>query len=192
MGCLKIFFVVTAALLLLSAPAFAQIVYTPVNVAIPVGGSYQIDLNHDGVPDFTVRSQILQDYCQFGDGYAWNLSVTPAAGASVVIADGYYAAALPAGVRVNSSLSFDPSSALMTTLAWGQCGVGLSGEWLNLPNRYLGLEVRLHGVNDVHYGWAKLTDVAYIDHNGHLQTSTIVQGFAYESSPGVAITTGEE
>ena len=67
-------FVLAAALLgALQTPVAAQIVYTPVNVSIPVGGSYYLDVNHDGITDFTIRSQILQDECQFGDGYVWNL-----------------------------------------------------------------------------------------------------------------------
>ena len=37
----------------LAMPAQARIVYTPVNVYLPTSGSYPIDLNHDGITDFT-------------------------------------------------------------------------------------------------------------------------------------------
>ena len=35
--------------------AQAEIVYTPVNIILPTNGSYPIDLNHDGVTDFTFQ-----------------------------------------------------------------------------------------------------------------------------------------
>jgi len=39
----------------LAMPVQARIVYTPVNVNLPTNGSYPIDLNHDGIPDFTFQ-----------------------------------------------------------------------------------------------------------------------------------------
>src|SRR5580698_6440807 len=39
-------------------PAEARIVYTPAHVAIkPNGGLFQIDLNHDGTPDFGLSNK---------------------------------------------------------------------------------------------------------------------------------------
>ena len=180
----------TLTIVMLS-PAIAEVVYTPVNVSIPVNGSFYIDLDHDGVPDFTLRSHVLQDYCQFGDGYAWNLSVTPASGNGVMAADGYYADGLIQHRPVDSSQTFFSSTAILAELDWGYCGRGLYGEWLNLPNRYLGLSFRVAGDPDVHYGWAKVSEVAYVDQDWHLHTSTILQGFAYETIPGRGILTGQ-
>ena len=40
----------------LAIPAQARIVYTPVNVNLPTNGYYAIDLNHDGITDFTFQS----------------------------------------------------------------------------------------------------------------------------------------
>ena len=175
-------------------PAFAEIHYTPVNVAIPVDGFYNIDLNHDGVADFTLRSKFIQAYCQFGDEYIWSLSVTPANRSAVVSAAGRigssFATALLNGVAVNSSQNFYPDWSLMAELYWGPCGTGTMGEWMNLPARYLGLEV-VAVDGSTYYGWAKLSTVAYVDHNGHLQTSTILSGFAYETIAGQGIVTGQ-
>jgi len=53
----------------LAVPACAEVVYSPVYRSLPVGGEYYMDLNHDGVTDFTLKSDLLEDYCQFGDGY---------------------------------------------------------------------------------------------------------------------------
>ena len=44
----------------LAIPAQARVVYTPVNVNLPTNGSYPIDLNHDGITDFTF--QIVRPY----------------------------------------------------------------------------------------------------------------------------------
>jgi len=175
----------------LSIPAVAEVVYTPVNVSIPVNNYYAIDLNHDGVTDFILRSQLLQDYCQGGNGYAWNLGILPATGNAVVDASGYYAAALLYGVRVDGSQSLVPGAALLSELEWGPCGRGFYGEWTNLPDRYLGLQFRLPGSDEVHYGWAKVSQVAYVDGHGHLHASAILMGFAYETDAGKAILAGQ-
>lgn len=182
-----------AAVLLLMAMAItaeAEIVYTQVNIFIGVGDSYSIDLNHDGVVDFTLRSHLLEDYCQSGDGYIWTLSVNPADGNGVMTASGHlgsgYATALYKNMPVNSSQSFYPSFSVMAQLSWGLCGTGTLGEWLNLPDRYLGLQFR-DAAGDLHYGWAKVSTVAYVDQWNIVHTSTLVTGFAYETLAGQQI-----
>lgn len=183
--------IVIAVLVVLLIPAAGEIVYTPVDVSIPVGGYYYIDLNQDGVGDFALHSQLIEDYCQAGDGYIWTLSITPAQGNAVAIASGANAAALAFGAQVGPNQTYFLSTALMSQLAWGNCGSGMFGNWLNLPNRYLGLLLRQSGSNELHYGWAKVSEVAYIDQSGHLHTSVILLGFAYETVPGRVITAGQ-
>ncbi len=182
-------------LLLVALPmiAEAEIVYTPVNISLGVADSYNVDLNHDGVTDFTMRSNLLEDYCQSGDGYIWTLSVNPANGNAVVVANGHvgsaYAAALQNGVAVNSGQSFYPSFSIMAQLSWGFCGTGTLGEWVNLPDRYLGVQFK--GVaNDTHYGWVKLSTVAYVDQWNVLHARTVLTGVAYETVAGQEILTG--
>jgi hypothetical protein len=176
------------------AQAAAEVVYTQVNVSIPVGGAYNIDLNRDGVTNFTLRSSFLQDYCQFGDGYVWSLLVIPANGNAVVTSAGRIgssnASALLMGAPVNSASSLYSNVATMAALYWGVCGTGVAGEWLNQPNRYLGFQFK-GAANDVHYGWAKVSTVAYVDQRGILHASTVLTGFAYETNPGQAILTGQ-
>ncbi len=174
-------------------PAQAQIVYTQVNVSIPVGGSYNLDLNGDGVTDFTLKSKLLQGYCQAGDEYVWSLTVIPSGGNDVVTAaDQFgsgYASALTYGVAVNAGQNFYPSASVMADLNWGACGIGMLGEWLNLPNRYLGLQFRTPD-GTTHYAWVKLTTAAYVDQDEHLHASTLLTGFAYQVSPGEGILAG--
>lgn len=174
-------------------PANAQVVYTQVNVSIPVGGSYNVDLNKDGVTDFTLKSKLLQGLCQWGDEYVWNLAVIPAGGNNVVTATDQagsdYASALQYGVMVNASQNFYPIASVMADLTWGACGIGMSGEWLNLPNRYLGLQFQAAD-GTTHYAWAKLSTAAYVDQDEHLHASTLLTGFAYQASSGEGILAG--
>lgn len=48
--------IAVAIVTVFSLPAVAEIVYTPVQVSIPANGYYSLDLNHDGITDFTLRS----------------------------------------------------------------------------------------------------------------------------------------
>jgi hypothetical protein len=187
----------TAAILLstvLVGRAAAEVVYTKVNVSIPVGGAYNIDLDQDGITDFTLRSHLLEDYCQFGDGYAWTLIVIPANGGGVVTDAGSVtasdAAALQNGLAVNHGQRFYGGVAVMAGLDWGFCGTSVFGEWLNLPNRYLGLQFK-DAANNAHYGWAKVSTTACIDQYGTLHASTVLSGFAYETTPNQGILTGQ-
>lgn len=177
-----------------SLPASAEVVYHSGVVSIPVNGYYNLDLNQDGITDFTLRSALLQDYCQFGDGYVWSLTVAPATGSAVETAAGRIgnnvAAGLAQGVPVNSGQSFYPGTSIMAELAWGSCGVGTLGQWLNVSNRYLGLKF-LGPDNQIYYGWANVSAVAYVDAYGHLQTNVTLAGFAYETVPGQQILTGQ-
>ena len=183
--------IIAITILALLIPATAEVVYTPVNISIPVGSYYNLDINHDGVTEFILRSQTWQDECQFGDGYAWNLSITPATGDAVVASTGNYAAALTWATPIGSTQNFLPTTALLTKLLWGNCGNGLYGQWINLPNRFLGFQFRLNGSSEVHYGWASVSEVGYVDRLGQLHASTVVLGIAYETIPGQEILAGQ-
>lgn len=174
-------------------PATAEVVYTPVNAGIPANGSYPLDLNHDGTPDFLLQSSVGQLWCQFGDGAYWKLTVQTLQSSGGIVSTDQNAAALPPGVPIGSNQVFAAGRFLMTYFSYGACGNTIGGNWFNLPNRYLGLEFQILGRSgmETHYGWAKVTDVAYLDRHGNLQTSTFISGFAYETVPGRALLTGQ-
>jgi hypothetical protein len=88
------------------------------------------------VTDFTLKSHLLEDYCQFGDGYGWTLSLITSAGSAVMISTDDYAAALTMGQPVDSSQNFYQGTSIMTRRFWGYCGTGILGEWLNLRDHY--------------------------------------------------------
>lgn len=178
----------------LVVPVTAEVVYTQVNVSIPVGGYYGIDLNQDGVADFTLRSPILQGLCQRGDEDLWSLTVNPASGSSVVVQAGQagsgFATALPNDVAVNSARSFSTSTSVLAELQWGLCGTYNLGQWFGLPAGYLGLQFRASD-GTAHYGWAKVSTAAYVDQYNVVHSTTIIWGYAYETVPGQAIMTGQ-
>src|SRR5208283_4521597 len=104
----------------LAIPAQARIVYTPLEVGLPIppfgrSGSdyYAIDINHDGITDFTFQSTAGFLPCfPVGGGPYQKLTVQPNPGGGIV-ASGSNAAALPSGVQIDSSQSFDGGKALM-------------------------------------------------------------------------------
>jgi len=187
-------FVTVALASAFSQPLSAEVVYHSAAILVPVSGYYNIDLDQDGITDFTLRSALLQDFCQSGDGYVWSLTVTPAVGKAIETAAGRSgsdnASALAQGVPVSSAQNFYASTAMMAELAWGSCGIVTTGQWLNVSSRYLGLKF-LGPDQQTHYGWANVSSVAYVDQDGHLQSKTILLGFAYETGPNQQIFTGQ-
>jgi hypothetical protein len=189
-----------ATMMLFAAFAFAtragaQIVYTPVNVQLPVNGSYGLDLDHDGTTDFTLRSPFLQAWCVNGDEDSWSLEVLASNANVFVISLGHvgspYASALPAGVSVGSDQAYGGDFGIMAEIFWGGCGTGSDGPWLNVPDRYLGLQFQTTPDKSIHDGWAKVATVAYVDRQGHLHAATMISGFAYETMAGRPILTGQ-
>jgi hypothetical protein len=178
--------------------AQAEVVYTPVNAVIPVnGGPYNIDLDHDGVIDFVLQSKLLQSYCQSGDGYSWSVTANPAQASNGVVAFaspfGWFDTASPIEVQVGSNQTFYPGFAAMSEFDWGYCGTVVYGQWLNVPDRFLALEFQIvrNGVPETHYGWAKVSIAGFLDQHDVLQSVTFLSGFAYETVPGMPITTGQ-
>lgn len=187
---------VTAVILVaaLAVPATAEVAYTQVNVTIAVGGYYAMDLNHDGLADFTLRSPILQGLCQSGDQDSWSLTVTPGSGNSVAVLAGQpnsgFTAALPTNVAVNASEAYSTGTSVMAELQWGYCGTYTLGQWIGIPTGYIGLQFRAPD-GSIHYGWAKVSTAAYVDRYGVVHSMTIIWGYAYETVAGQAILTGQ-
>ena len=71
---------VAISLLVLTRPSEARIVYTPTNVAIK-NSPYKLDLNHDGITDFTIQQFFTFAYpCMNGPWREEALSEMPAQG----------------------------------------------------------------------------------------------------------------
>src|ERR1039458_9779518 len=66
--------------LALAQPAEGEVVYTPAHEVIGRNQSFAIDLNHDGITDFTIQNVVKDVY-----GYrVARLQVTPSGGGGVI------------------------------------------------------------------------------------------------------------
>ncbi|SRR5579862_4810477 len=172
-----------------AAPAEAQIIYTPSNIPMAhslygTAGVTQLDLNNDGVADFSFANFIYAASSRSFD----DLSVSgKQAGNSVVGVllkgqSNITAAVLPRGVEVGPSNSFI-RGANMVGIFGSHYGHFASGGWIPVEAGYLGLKFVISG--EVHYGWALVKFPYPYGFN-----SGSIYGYAYESTPNQSIVTG--
>ena len=178
-------------LLALAPPAEAKVVYTPSHLKLQAQYT-NIDLNHDGTPDFT--------FWIYGEGNTsfhttW-LAIYPGPGnAAVGTAAGWFksAVALKKGERIGRHRLFngDTNAGLMAahiTKNSSHHNTYWGGQWANggkgLKNGYLGFKFLIKG--KVHYGWARVS----LAINGPTFTGT-VNGYAYETTSNKPIIAGK-
>ena len=178
------------SLLALPQPGQAEIVYTSANVKIPPNGSFELDLNHDGIIDFRIQDQ-------FGTcGYAllcWyqTLRVLAAAPNGVISNPyqgffGIYARDLSRGSKIGSSQKFVGSAVMdhcKATQTKSNLSAYFSGSFVR--GGYLGMAFTING--QTHYGWARFSNSV----NWRCHARVVLTGYAYETLPGVPILAGE-
>jgi hypothetical protein len=173
-------------LLTLAQPAEAKVVFTPSNVPIPENGSVvQIDLNHDGVPDFGFTASFYFGAARPPLGlYRESLAVLPAqasneVGAMTSSKGTECAAKLREKVKIGPGRDFKPSQLLMFQVA-GDYTNQFSAHcpWLDKQGGFVGLKFVVNG--ETHYGWARISLVG----------GTFIRGYAYETIPNQLILTG--
>jgi hypothetical protein len=187
---------VTAALsaLAMTQQSGAKIVYTPTHVQ--VNHPYNLDINNDGITDFTIRQIHLDHrFCRFLPPYLIDrLTEAPSQGNGAVISvtEPPEPAALVRSVEIGPNQSFVLDEQPMAYVTKGyvhsqaQCVLleTMGGPWLNVSNRYLGLKFQIKG--KTHYGWARLSvQVSYVYINATLT------GYAYETTAGKSIKAGQ-
>jgi hypothetical protein len=172
--------------LALAQPAEAKIIYKPANVHLGTGAihHYQLDLNDDGVKDFSFSYTYPVDHSA-------GLLVQPLPlkkqGANGVLnLTGFdFPSDLPTGAVVGPKRHFQ--TAQQQVMAWWhEYGNTQSsqGNWRNVKNRYLGLKFLIKG--KVHYGWARLSvSFRFGDIQGTLT------GYAYETIANKPIIAGK-
>jgi hypothetical protein len=164
--------------LLAAQPAQAKIIYTPANTVIT---ATDIDLNHDGIPDFLFAFHELD--------HAVVLTVDPQAAGNAILRGGSVggAAAGIFGMPVGPGEKFIRSNGygwgVMMADAGSYSQTWFFGAWANATNRYLGLRFVING--QTHYGWARLTVPFYI-HGAQV----LLTGYAYETTPDTPILDG--
>jgi hypothetical protein len=173
-----------AGLLAFPSQADAKIVYTAANIDVVYG--YNLDVNGDGIPDFTFEL-VEADHTNL-------LIVTlDVAGNQIrppYKLTGYDAAALPAGAPIGNSQQFTSVTSygglfIAATFGYGS-STGFWGPWKNANGRYLGLKFLING--QVHYGWARMS----ISNWGQAGGKAVLSGYAYETMPNKKITAGDE
>jgi hypothetical protein len=184
------------SLLVLAQPADARIIYTPTHHVIGYPGSYNLDLNNDGIADV----KIFETNHSTSEGGQITRLIA-AAGASNLV-KGYplwnsvgsrlpYASALRPGQKIGGSQTrFGYGSpAPMAGAATVAGGPAYSfGAWGNLPlipYRYLGVKFEINGTT--HYGWARMI----VKVSGVRITATLT-GYAYETVPNKTIVAGKK
>jgi hypothetical protein len=166
--------------LALAQPVEAKIVYTPAHHIIGPDSSYLLDLNHDGITDFTIRNMY-----NCPDSCVSSIAAKPANGnrgiEGPLSTRGHasWAYALKAGAIIGPKRPF--SASLLEFAGSGVCNPAGS-HWCNLK-RYLGLSFKIHG--KTHYGWARISMGS-----GKGRIEAVLLGYAYETIADKAIIAG--
>jgi hypothetical protein len=153
------------AVLALAQPSEAEIIYTSADVTITIrkGPTFDLDVNGDGITDFTFGGGVDNANSFYVIGHANGNRVI---GLESAGSSGCYASALQAGRGIGRGRLCEENGGAMV---FG--GVGL---WVNVSDRYLGFEFDID--HQEHYGWARLTvrvtDDRVIAH---------LTGYAYET-----------
>jgi hypothetical protein len=176
-------------MLALAQTAEAKIVYTPTHRVIGEDGHYNLDVNHDGITDFTlVNSYVCNSRTCFD-----RLNANPVVGNGVegreTIGQKSYAYALDRGAQIGPTRPF--AGKLMASRRCGSATsclwISSSGPWRNVTNQYLGLKFQIHG--KTHYGWARLSTQDVSEYAPGM-TATLT-GYAYETVPDKPIVAGK-
>jgi hypothetical protein len=174
----------SVALLSTAQPAEAKIIYSSTNIRVGSHRPIEIDLNHDGVPDFVFRSCPRYHSSLFIVSPQVSGNAVQHIGGSDGAAPGFRGTPNGPGnsFRSNSAYCFSAASAVGVAMGtrFTYIYYSIVGPWVNTTNRYLGLRLVING--QIHYGWARLSI------NNSL-TGTLT-GYAYETVPNTQIIEG--
>jgi hypothetical protein len=170
--------------------AEAKVVYTPASTGIPINGHIDLDLNHDGVADFSfvnafwsatdVGQELLGAVAKNPGNAIWGKGLWSSN--SIFNFSGGFASALRRRFKVGPSKSyFQRANGLMAFSRGTAYWSGSSGQWMYTRHRYLGLQFTIGG--QVHYGWARVAVTPGI--------KATLTGYAYETIPNKPIITGK-
>jgi hypothetical protein len=177
----------------------AKIVFTPSSAAVAYGvcntsASLQIDLNNDGVNDFTLRGDT---FCYSGNGISifkssLNADGSAASNGIVGINNNYgrLARGLRKGAGIGSTANFSDKglmqlrnfAELPKSAPKGAPSNYSFGSFLDITNRYLGVRFQING--ETHYGWIGFRSTS----EGNAQLA----GWAYETAPNTPIHAGRK
>lgn len=187
------------SVLALAAASEAKVVYTETNQVTNSSYPLYIDLNHDGIKDFLLRTSFYAG----SSGLVVALNASGYRNADNLVAgrrlsrSSYFfsaASALPAGARIGPKGNFSVRLPFLAEELFDGVGSQNSdvGPWAGhgkgVQNRYLGLKFVING--EVHYGWASLS-VTLGHHRQFDDVSGTLTGYAYETVPDKPIIAGQ-
>ena len=172
--------------------AEAKVVFT--NTWLPMGpglrGTTDLDLNSDGVVDFTISN--YRKFCSSktsGSCARMVIHVVPRASGNAVWGKNSSASALGSGVRIGPNGKFQAGHELMGSerqyFGDSSSRYVSAGPWRQATNRYLGVKFKIQG--EVHFGWVRI-DVA----EAQTGVYSAISGYAYETVPNRPILTGQK
>ncbi|MFI5172290.1 MAG: T9SS type A sorting domain-containing protein [Chitinophagales bacterium] len=171
-----------AASILSGTVVESQIIYTDVNpdLDINLNEEYFIDLNNDGIDDFS-----LYNFSDAGNMielvYGYSNAAIVGSIATIIGSTVNFASALDAGINVGTGLNWLTGSSTYGALWASGPKIGNVGQWDNVTDKYLGLRISIAG--NTFYGWARL-DASH--------TTITLKDYAYNASPNHNINTGDE
>jgi len=188
-------------ILALVQPSEAEIVYTPVRQVLTPNQNFGLDLNGDGITDFSFRiasffggrAKALSGHAQtFSEASSAFLWIYPAK--SNAVFGRTYVSALPAGVNVGKNsgrfLSFSRASMGGVEGVYGTFHPRYFGPWApaggRVQSHYVGLKFVIEG--QVHFGWARFNVRMRKTVMGGVRA--MLTGYAYETEANTPIETG--
>lgn len=173
-------------------PAQGEVVYTKVRTLCNPGAD--IDLNHDGIVDFSVLTFRGSSSNQFLE----NMYVQPASGNGFAYQTYFFsglgvAKALDFGSEIGPSLNFagvhgDMAGLISTITNGGAIIANSAGPFANVQNKFLRLKLLVGG--QIHYSWARIdTKLTIGDFHGTIGCGVV--DYAYEKVPNKPINAGQ-
>ena len=187
------------SVLALAGASEAKVVYTETHQVTHTGFPLYIDLNHDGIKDFLLRTMFYvgSSGLEVGLSASGYRNFNNAVAGKRLSHSGYFfsaASALRTGARIGPKREFPVHHPFMAEELFNGHGSQYSdlGPWAGkgkgVRNRYLGLKFVVHG--KVHYGWARLS-VTLGHHRQFDDVSATLTGYAYETVPNKPIIASE-
>jgi hypothetical protein len=189
------------SVLALAGASQAKVVYTETYQLTHPGIPLYIDLNHDGINDFVLRTMFYRGTSGIEVGLSasgFRNADNVVAGKRFSLGSDYFlsaASALPAGARIGPDGNFSlPSPFMAVELFKKDVGSQYSdlgprvGKGNGVRDRYLGLKFVVDG--EVHYGWARLSVTLGHDRQPDDVVGTMT-GYAYETVADKPIIAGQ-
>jgi hypothetical protein len=187
------------SVLALARASDAKVIYTETHQVTHARVPLYIDLNHDGIKDFVLRTMYYRgSYSEVGlDASGYHNNNNAVVGKRFSRSSYFFSAAsaLPAGARIGPKSKFPVRFPFMAVELFNRLHPSQHsdvGPWVGkgqgVRNRYLGLKFVIHG--KIHYGWARVS-VTLAHQRQYDDVSGTLTGYAYETIPNKPIIAGK-